>query len=299
MSFSRWMRNTLRDPSGSTRGTKKQLSPPGACASTRNASLIGALQNHLCPVSRNSRPHAPSSPVGSARVVFARTSDPPCFSVIAMPTSAEPFAVRPRGDAPGATAPEPPRPARARTRGSAAAASIRREARMPRARAPAPPRASSTPGRHARARPARTGRTSRRGRRSHPARDPPTPTCARRRRRPPPMMRWYASSYSTSSTRSPHRSCVRSTGGCVFARSASRWNAAEPTCAPTSASAERHGVGAAAPSRDRLDEGHVRRVLVDALAGRRLVQDLVRDHRRPPDAILALRSRWRASSRAS
>ena len=47
LSFSRWMRNTLRVPSGSTRGTTKQLSPPGAWASTRNASLIGALQNHL------------------------------------------------------------------------------------------------------------------------------------------------------------------------------------------------------------------------------------------------------------
>ncbi len=91
LSLRRWMRNTLRDPSGSTRGTTKQLSPPGACASTRKASLMGALQNHLCPVRRNSRPHASSTPVGSARVVFARTSDPPCFSVIAMPTRAERF----------------------------------------------------------------------------------------------------------------------------------------------------------------------------------------------------------------
>ena len=29
---------------------KKQVSPPGACASTRNASHIGADMNHLWPV---------------------------------------------------------------------------------------------------------------------------------------------------------------------------------------------------------------------------------------------------------
>ncbi|CAM5264862.1 hypothetical protein SGRI78S_07348 [Streptomyces griseus subsp. griseus] len=52
LSFSRWIANTLRVPSGSTRGTRKQLSPPAACASTRKPSDIGAEQNHLCPVSR-------------------------------------------------------------------------------------------------------------------------------------------------------------------------------------------------------------------------------------------------------
>ena len=40
----------LRLPSGSTRGRKKQLKPPGACASTRKKSHIGAEVNHLCPV---------------------------------------------------------------------------------------------------------------------------------------------------------------------------------------------------------------------------------------------------------
>ncbi len=33
--FSRWMNMRLRVPSGSTRGRKKQLSPPGAWARTR------------------------------------------------------------------------------------------------------------------------------------------------------------------------------------------------------------------------------------------------------------------------
>ncbi len=42
----------LRSPSGVIRGTRKQLSPSGACANVRNASLIGAEQNHLWPKSR-------------------------------------------------------------------------------------------------------------------------------------------------------------------------------------------------------------------------------------------------------
>jgi len=42
---------------------------------------MGAEQNHLCPVMA----YQSGSPVGAARAVLARTSDPPCFSVIAMP----------------------------------------------------------------------------------------------------------------------------------------------------------------------------------------------------------------------
>ena len=72
----------MRSSSGVQRGNRKQDRPFGACASTRKASLIGAEQNHLCPVSRH------ASPSRTARVVFARTSEPPCFSVIAMPISA-------------------------------------------------------------------------------------------------------------------------------------------------------------------------------------------------------------------
>jgi hypothetical protein len=44
---------------------------------------MGCEQNHLCPVSS----YQPS-PAGSARVVLARTSEPPCFSVMAIPHSA-------------------------------------------------------------------------------------------------------------------------------------------------------------------------------------------------------------------
>lgn len=81
LSLSRWIAKALRVPSASTRGTRKQLSPPGACASTRKPSDIGAEQNHLCPVST----YSPDASSGLATVVFARTSLPPCFSVMPMP----------------------------------------------------------------------------------------------------------------------------------------------------------------------------------------------------------------------
>ena len=77
----------LRSPSGVNRGIRKHESPPGAWASTRNASHIGADMNHLWPVSSYSAPGPP--PFSGPRVVvFARTSEPPCFSVIAIPHSA-------------------------------------------------------------------------------------------------------------------------------------------------------------------------------------------------------------------
>ena len=71
-------------PSGSTRGTRKHERPSGAWASIRNTSFIGADVNHLWPCSV----YAPSDPVGRARVTLARTSEPPCFSVIPMPARA-------------------------------------------------------------------------------------------------------------------------------------------------------------------------------------------------------------------
>ena len=71
-------------PSGRQRGSRKHVSPPGACASTRNASHIGAETKYLWPTSSYASP-GPSAPIGYARVVLARTSEPPCFSVIAMP----------------------------------------------------------------------------------------------------------------------------------------------------------------------------------------------------------------------
>mmetsp|Transcript_48672 Transcript_48672/g.155520 ORF Transcript_48672/g.155520 Transcript_48672/m.155520 type:complete len:237 (-) Transcript_48672:96-806(-) len=89
-SFSRCsMKPSLREPSGSQRGTTKQETPSFVCASVTKASLMGAEVNHLCPVSQKASP-GPSWPgcTGSARVVLLRTSEPPCFSVIDMPTVA-------------------------------------------------------------------------------------------------------------------------------------------------------------------------------------------------------------------
>jgi hypothetical protein len=69
------------------RGMKKHESPPGAWARIRNASHIGAEKNHLWPVISYSAPGPPPF-TGAAVVVFARTSEPPCFSVMPMPQSA-------------------------------------------------------------------------------------------------------------------------------------------------------------------------------------------------------------------
>ena len=52
LSFSLISAKALRVPSGRRRGISRQVRPPGACASTRKASHIGAEQNHLCPASR-------------------------------------------------------------------------------------------------------------------------------------------------------------------------------------------------------------------------------------------------------
>ncbi|KAG1166942.1 hypothetical protein G6F35_017903 [Rhizopus arrhizus] len=52
LSFSRISRNALRSPSASRRGISRQGSPPGACASTRKPSHMGAEKNHLWPTRR-------------------------------------------------------------------------------------------------------------------------------------------------------------------------------------------------------------------------------------------------------
>src|SRR5256885_3113216 len=85
LSFKRCRRIALRVPSGRTRGSRKHDRPPGAWASVRNMSDMGADVNHLCP----NRLYVPSAS-GVAVVVLARTSEPPCFSVMDMP------AIRPR-----------------------------------------------------------------------------------------------------------------------------------------------------------------------------------------------------------
>ncbi len=90
LSLSRCRCIRLRSPSGVKRGRRKHETPSCVWARTRKASHIGAEQNHLCPVSSYSAPGPPPFS-GRATVVLARTSDPPCFSVIAIPHSAPRF----------------------------------------------------------------------------------------------------------------------------------------------------------------------------------------------------------------
>ncbi len=47
LSLRRNKRSAFFSPFSSTRGNKKHVKPSGACASTKNASHIGAEQNHL------------------------------------------------------------------------------------------------------------------------------------------------------------------------------------------------------------------------------------------------------------
>ena len=109
LSFKRWMWKALRRPSGSTRGIKKQEGAAGSprpFARARGRCRTSAPSRTTC--GRSISYSAPAPPPFSARatVVLARTSEPPCFSVIAMPAIAEPFSaagmrhrvVRRRGD---------------------------------------------------------------------------------------------------------------------------------------------------------------------------------------------------------
>ena len=86
LSFRRCSRKSLRVPSSSTRGTRKQVRP---------ASVLGEHEEDVAH-RRRAEPLVPGEPVGvarrsgppgsaTARVVLARTSEPPCFSVMPMP----------------------------------------------------------------------------------------------------------------------------------------------------------------------------------------------------------------------
>ena len=80
----------MRVPSGRQRGTSKHDSPRSVWARITKTSHMGAEQNHFCPVTAYSAP-GPAPESRHARVVLARTSEPPCRSVIAIPHSAPVF----------------------------------------------------------------------------------------------------------------------------------------------------------------------------------------------------------------
>ena len=81
----------LREPSGSQPVATKQESLFPVWASVRKRSLIGTEKNHLWPVSRYSAPGPDRAVARTGVVLVARRSEPPCFSVIAMPTVAPRF----------------------------------------------------------------------------------------------------------------------------------------------------------------------------------------------------------------
>ena len=64
--------------------------PPSVWPRMRNASHWGAEKNHLWPVISYSAPGPPPL-IGRPTVALARTSEPPCFSVIPMPKSEPSF----------------------------------------------------------------------------------------------------------------------------------------------------------------------------------------------------------------
>ncbi len=84
LSFRRWKCRPFTLPSGRKRGIRKQVSPPAACASTRKASRHGRGHEPLV-AGDDVFGARPRLPTGSAVVVAARTSVPPCFSVMPMP----------------------------------------------------------------------------------------------------------------------------------------------------------------------------------------------------------------------
>ena len=85
LSFKRITFSAFFVPSGNQRGTAKHDTPAVVCASIKNTSHMGADKNHLCPTSEYICP-APGWFTGVAIVLLARTSEPPCFSVMPMPT---------------------------------------------------------------------------------------------------------------------------------------------------------------------------------------------------------------------
>ena len=210
LSLSRWSRIGLRVPSGSTRGTRKHDSPPGAWARVRKKSDIGAEVNHLWPTSayaavgRRRRRGGVGAHVRAALLLGHRHA----------------------GDQP-ALGPRRPQPGVVRRRGRAAARRLRREVGGVPA-APARRRRSSRSGTGGPARPRPTRRSSRPGRRARPGGRRPTARRAGRARRR------RSSARATRGGTRPRRCDGRSGRGCaapVGSSSASRphsWASAAP-----------------------------------------------------------------------
>mmetsp|Transcript_10094 Transcript_10094/g.29932 ORF Transcript_10094/g.29932 Transcript_10094/m.29932 type:complete len:209 (-) Transcript_10094:213-839(-) len=183
---------------------------------------MGADVNHLWPTSVNSPPSPASAAFTAvARVVLARTSEPPCFSVMDMPSVALCLASS------GTSRSSYPR---ALSRGSHARPTADRVADV-RAGVPANVMVTGqqTPGSSWYMRYISAARTP-----CAPAR----PSCSPHAKPAQPLSRasriswWYAGWYSARSTRWPNRSCVTRRGGWQLASRAAACQTALPVCSP-------------------------------------------------------------------
>ena len=84
--FRRWMASALTRPSGSQRGRKKQLSPARPLRQHQEGVAHRRREEPLVAGDGVTRSPQASRPSATARVVLARTSEPPCFSVMPMPS---------------------------------------------------------------------------------------------------------------------------------------------------------------------------------------------------------------------
>ena len=242
----------MRLPSGSTRGTRKQVSPlPGTCARTRKRSHIGAEQNHLCPVSRQL-----PSPASTARVVLARTSEPPCFSVIPIPASSPALVAAGRSPGSYAVAVSPGSYAAA-SAGSARSAGTTEY--VIDTGQPCPDSTCDQTRKPAAREVCGIGSVA-----VHGVPASPCPTAS-------VSSRCQDGWKSTSSRRWPYRSWVRSTGGEALASVAHRRAASVPASRPRAT----HGGGLGAEPADGVDEREVAGVDVVVDQRRRLVGHLV------------------------
>ena len=97
LSLSRWIANDVAAcRPASTRGTRKQVRPPGRLREHQEAVAHRRRTEPLVAGERRTRRRRPAA---RAVVVLARTSQPPCFSVMPMPKSAPAFSAAGRSPA--------------------------------------------------------------------------------------------------------------------------------------------------------------------------------------------------------
>ncbi len=260
LSLSRWMRRPLRSPSGRTRGSRKQVRPPGAWASDEEQVAHG----------RGAEPLVPGeqwSPRRRRRGLGAGGVRPHVRTALLLghghAGQQAVLGLRRRGG-PG------------RSWRAASSGSNRRGQRRARAAARERPRRSSRSGSRGRPRPAPRRRTWRRGRRAHRAAARPRgPRAGRGRPR-------CSSARARRGGTRPRRSGCPTGRGCA-APAGARWRAWPARRWPRSPPGGRARAARRRPSRRprRRDRLQQRRVVRDVIAGQRrhLVADLMRGMR--------------------